>query len=314
MNLDWIDDILAVIDAGSLVEAAQRRFLTQSAFARRVRALEDKLGTPLFDRDRKPVTVLPGVLALEPDLRELSARLRRLRLDLASSSQASGGALTLACQHALTMSVSPWIVKRLTMHGDASVRVRSGNRDECLMLLLSGEVDFLVTYENPDARKPALPGALDSAFLGTDLLVPVCTPQLREQLDLSTMPMIGYPPNVFLGRVFNHHIAPRIADGISTILKAETALTLAACNYALNGIGVAWLPLTMVSDHVANGTLCQIDDSLPTQELSITMNRRSGERNTERDALWQHLISDMALPQTLERLPDEPTGPVQPVE
>lgn len=299
MNLDWIDDILAVIDTGSLAHAAERRFLTQSAFARRIRVIEEKLGTTLFDRSRKPVTVLPGVVALELDLRELSARLRRLRLDLASSAQTSGGALTLACQHALTMSVSPWIVKKLTMRGETSVRVRSGNRDECLMLLLSGEVDLLVTYENPDARTPALPKAFDSAPLGVDLLVPVCTPQIRDQLDGMTMPIIGYPPNVFLGRVFNHHIAPRISDDVSTILKAETALTLAACNYALNGIGVAWLPLTMVADHISAGDLCRIDDRLPTQELSITMNRLSGSTDDEKDTIWQYLIDQADHPRTL---------------
>lgn len=300
MNLDWIDDILAVIDTGSLAHAAERRFLTQSAFARRIRVIEEKLGTTLFDRSRKPVTVLPGVMALEFDLRELSARLRRLRLDLASSAQTSGGALTLACQHALTMSVSPWIVKKLTMHGETSVRVRSGNRDECLMLLLSGEVDLLVTYENLDGLTPVLPKAFDSAPLGVDLLVPVCTPQIRDQLDGTTIPIVGYPPNVFLGRVFNHHIAPRISDDVSTILKAETALTLAVCNYALNGIGVAWLPLTMVADHISAGELCKIDDRLPTQELSITMNRLSGNSDAEKDTIWQYLIDHADLPRTLQ--------------
>ena len=68
MQLDWIDDILAVIDTGSLAAAAERRLLTQPAFTRRVRGIEERIGAALFDRSRKPVAVLPGVLALEPEL------------------------------------------------------------------------------------------------------------------------------------------------------------------------------------------------------------------------------------------------------
>ncbi|MGB0438874.1 MAG: LysR family transcriptional regulator, partial [Paracoccaceae bacterium] len=79
MRLDWIDDILAVLDHGSLARAAETRRLTQSAFTRRVRIIEDSIGTPLFDRRRKPVTLMPGVQALAPELRDLSARLHSLR-------------------------------------------------------------------------------------------------------------------------------------------------------------------------------------------------------------------------------------------
>ena len=123
MQLDWIDDILAVIDTGSLAQAAERRFLTQSAFTRRVRAIEEKLGTRLFDRSRKPVVALPGVRALEPELREMSARLRRMQLNLRVSDSQAGEAFTLVCQHAITATISPWVVRQLTARGEASVRV-----------------------------------------------------------------------------------------------------------------------------------------------------------------------------------------------
>ncbi|MFU8778000.1 MAG: helix-turn-helix domain-containing protein, partial [Roseovarius sp.] len=50
MRLEWLDDILAVADAGSLARAAEIRHVSQSAFTRRLRAIEDTLGVPLFDR------------------------------------------------------------------------------------------------------------------------------------------------------------------------------------------------------------------------------------------------------------------------
>ena len=65
MNLEWIDDLLAVIDSGSLSNAAQRRFITQPAFSRRIRAIEKNMGITLIDRARKPVQAEPSLIAME---------------------------------------------------------------------------------------------------------------------------------------------------------------------------------------------------------------------------------------------------------
>ena len=132
MRLEWIDDILAVLDSGSLTRAAEKRLLTQSAFTRRVRLIEGSIGATLFDRRRKPVSLMPGVQALEPELRELSARLHKLRHTLKTESDQASQSLSFVCQHALTTTVSPKVVRTLTADDDISVRVRSGNQDECL--------------------------------------------------------------------------------------------------------------------------------------------------------------------------------------
>ena len=298
MQLDWIDDILAVIDTGSLAQAAERRFLTQSAFTRRVRAIEEKLGTRLFDRSRKPVVALPGVRALEPELREMSARLRRLQLNLRVSDSQAGEAFTLVCQHAITATISPWVVRQLTARGEASVRVRSGNRDECLMMLLSGEVEFAMAYEAPDERRQTLVRGLEATALGADQLVPVAAPELAAQAaagGADHLPLIGYPPDVFLGRVFGQYIVPRLPETTVLSLKAETALTLAALEYALSGIGVAWLPRTLVAGHLTAGRLRHLD-GLPEQELSITLTRLAGPQHAHHDALWRDLAAHPEFP------------------
>ena len=149
MRLEWIEDILAVMDTGSLARAADRRFVTQSAFTRRIRMIEDRIGATLFDRSRKPLEVLPDVRALEPVLREAAVRLERLRADLRNATGSAGRTVAFACQHAITATVSPRVVAALTADGDVSVRVRSANRDECMMKLLAGEVDFALMHDAP---------------------------------------------------------------------------------------------------------------------------------------------------------------------
>ncbi|MEM8665677.1 MAG: LysR family transcriptional regulator, partial [Pseudomonadota bacterium] len=44
MRLEWLDDILAIADLGSLKAAAERRHLSQPAFSRRLKLIEESLG------------------------------------------------------------------------------------------------------------------------------------------------------------------------------------------------------------------------------------------------------------------------------
>jgi DNA-binding transcriptional LysR family regulator len=300
MRLEWIDDILAVLDTGSLARAAEKRLVTQSAFTRRVRLIEDSIGAELFDRRRKPVTLLAGVEALAPELRDLSMRLRQVRRKLHSATSQSGSALSFACQHAITTTVTPWIVRAMTSAGDTPVRVRSSNQDECLMFLLSGEVDFVVMYTVPDMPTPFLERAFESLTLGGDFLIPVCAPGLRDTLQSNRIPAISYPSDVFLGQVFDRHIAPRLDNEMQFVTKAETALTLAAYEFAVGGIGVAWLPRSLVVEALVQGSLISLEAELPVQPLDIRAFRLSGNNGLQSVSTWRDTLSGIDLPDHLK--------------
>ena len=55
MNLIDLEAFVAVVDHGSVVAAAARLHLTQSAVTRRIQNLEDVLGTSLLDRQTRPM-------------------------------------------------------------------------------------------------------------------------------------------------------------------------------------------------------------------------------------------------------------------
>lgn len=296
MRLEWIDDILAVLDCGSLAQAAEKRMLTQSAFTRRVRTIEDSIGTTLFDRRRKPVSLMPGVQFLEPELRELSASLHRLRQSLKTTSTRSGKSLTFVCQHALTTTISPKIVRAATQDGETSVRVRSGNQDECLMQLLSKEVDLAIMYALPQEPPQDINSAFQTTSLGDDLLIPVCAPALRDTALNGVLPIIAYPPDVFLGQVFTRMISPRLPPGATTMPIAETALTLAMMQLALNDIGIAWLPLSLVAKSIGQGDLIRVDDVLPAQNLNIKMVRLRTTQTERSELIWRHLSTHLQVP------------------
>ena len=57
MNLEskWLEDFSALAATRSFSQAAERRFVTQPAFSRRIRSLEAALGLTLVNRSRTPV-------------------------------------------------------------------------------------------------------------------------------------------------------------------------------------------------------------------------------------------------------------------
>jgi len=58
MNLIDLEAFVSVVDRGSIVAAAAGLHLTQSAVTRRIQNLEDALGTPLLDRQTRPLQPL----------------------------------------------------------------------------------------------------------------------------------------------------------------------------------------------------------------------------------------------------------------
>ncbi len=308
MQHDWIENIVAVIDAGSFARAAERRNITQSAFTRRIEAIERQVGAPLFDRGRKPIVLRPEVRALEAELRALLSRQQRLVQDLRTAARDDGRApVTLACQHAITSTLSPGLVRRFAAAGWEPVRVRSGNRDECLLLLVSGEADFVVTYAVAGSGPEAGTGFVEHV-IGRDRLLPVAVPGLGLD-DSGRLPVIGYPPDVFFGEIVERRLLPALPPEVRLRRRAETALTLAAYRYAADGLGVAWLPESLVAADLRAGRLVRPPVADPDQPLDVRLIRLAEPPRAAALAAWDVLAASPGL----ERLPDPPPHGIEPL-
>lgn len=295
MRLEWLEDVLAVIETGSFNAAARRRNVTQPAFSRRIQAIEDYVGTALFDRERKPVGLRPTVLAHQDDIRRLVMQMKDLVFELRREGREAHNRIIIASQHAITATRVPSIVETLSERLDVSIRLRSANRDECLALLMTRQADLVVSYLSA-TEAAAEPGAfLDRAILGAEDLVPVVATGraewLRASLEKGDLPIVAYPGDVFLGRLFNEDILPRIPNVRFVHRRVETALTLAALKFVVQGAGVAWIPESIAQDAIAEGDLCPLRELLPTAGLSIAALRLSGAHSDAEDILWAQLLN-----------------------
>lgn len=297
MRLEWLEDIIAVMETGSFTRAAEHRLLTQPAFSRRIRSLEKHLGVELFDRSRKPVQLKKSVIDQRANIQEIVAALHDLRLELKRQDRETHNRIVIASQHAITTSLAPRLVTKLSNSQDISIRLRSANRDECYSLLMTKQADFILIYQSENEQLHSMEGFVDQLNLGQELLIPCCADfelsNILEKLQKGALPVVVYPVDVFLGQVLIQDIYPTLRD-LTTIRKTtETALTLAALQLALAGVGVAWLPQSLAAPNISNGRLIDLSEHLPSSKLSIVAIRLSDPENTEKDIVWDVVSSIM---------------------
>lgn len=295
MRLEWLEDILAVADTGSFSDAAERRGLTQSAFSRRIRHIEEHLGVELFDRSRKPVQPHPTTEAHRETIEQLAASLRQLVIDLRKGARTAANRIVIASQHALTAALTPAILDEIRSgNEEIYVRLRSANLDECMALLLSRAADIAIVYRMPGTDHPVRPDFIEVARIGDDRLVPVIgrdhAGRLRAEIARGEVPFIAYPADVFLGQVMERAILPPLRHRLAPVPRAETALTLAAIEMAAVGLAVAWVPASLARGRIAEGGLIDLTGLLVAAALEVTAVRLFGSAAPIEDWVWSRIV------------------------
>lgn len=296
MRLEWIEDILAVLKTGSLAQAAEARHRTQSAFSRRIAALEAYLGTELFDRKAKPLRPLPNVLAQEAEMRELVMRLQSLEQSLSAGSKSRRKTLTIAGSHSLATTQAPKLVEEIHAEFGLGVSVQSADRDQAILSLLSGEADFALFFQSAQSNEVLGRLDVDVAPMGQDLLRPVAAPSLWQQLQLqphAPYPVITYPKDVFFGRLVSQKMAALLLGERPLDVVASTPLSHAVLQLVLQGTGIGWLPQSLISDQLDQGFLRVLPDPLPDIPLQLVLVRMAKMQKSENAKVWDYLTSKL---------------------
>lgn len=154
MTLVQLRHLIALAQTGSFSRAAQAQFLTQPALSRSIRALEDELGMPLFDRVGRRVELtafgratLERARLLVSDAEELQGSGRRSR-------EGERGTLRIGMGSGPgAMLMTPLLMTIALEHPQVHVEIARGGTELLVQSLRARTLDALVV----DARslKPA---------------------------------------------------------------------------------------------------------------------------------------------------------------
>lgn len=293
MNLIWLEDFLALAATGNFSRAAEERHSSQPAFSRRIRGLEEWMGTELFDRSTQPARLTEAGEWFRGVAEDVLSRVARIPGDARRVSEMGALTLRLASTHALSLTFLPvWLRGLEADLALGPVQLMSDVLQRCEALMQQGKVQFVLSHAHAQA-----PGALDtgaclSAPIGGDTLVPVSRPgaQGRALHALparreAPVPVLRYSEESGLGRILHAVLGQRL-DGrtAQTVFTAHLASVLRTL--ALDGRGLAWLPRTLVEDDLAQGTLVPAADASWSVPVEIRLYRERDLMGRTAQAFW----------------------------
>lgn len=269
MKQEWIEDFLALVEFGTFSRAARERQVTQSAFSRRIQALEQWLNVELFDRQCLPVQPTPLARRYISEFKILLLQLNQLKARMQTEHSGSVR-LSIATQHSLTISHLPSLLRLITTSGDLQVdfTVISENRDDCVALFMRRQVDLLLCIEQ--VQDPVLHRIPDTVrlHLGSEFIIPVSAPAPDGQAmhgaqNSEFVKILTFPARSYMGRLMDVSLS-QVMRSRSVEIIHESVFLAGVKEMVKAGLGMAWLPLSLIKEDLEQGNLVRLNDSFPS--------------------------------------------------
>ncbi len=289
MNLLWLDDFLVLAETGNFSRAADERHLTQPAFSRRIRSLEEWLGADLFDRSVQPAKLTPAGEWLRGAAQDLLAHVARLPGEARTVAEANARTLRLASTHALSFTFLPaWLRGLETRAILGRIQLDSDVLERCESLLQQSKVHMVLSHSHPKAKGALEAAGYASTQVGDDELIPVSAADAKgkarhalPELRASQVPLLNYSDESGLGRILRAVAGPKLEQlPVDVVFTAHLASVLRTM--VLDGRGLAWLPRTLIEDDLASGRL--VESALPKWRIPLEI-RLYRDRITLGDAV-----------------------------
>lgn len=294
-DLKLFEDLIALVQTGSFVRAAELRHVTHPAFGRRIRALEAWAGTPLIKRQRTPVVLTPEGEELLKTASRVVEHVGQTRERIRAGSAGGNPVVRIVTGRSLARTlVSDWIARLRNkaprvLDRQAQVDVVTGRMQDLTRILEQGRADLLCGYEHPALSMELTPSRYHYMTLATDKLVPVCQadsrgrPRYALAEDGRPAPLISYASGLSMARIFG--------DRLETF--PYTLAPFICCDspdavhgMALKGLGVAWLPWSMVAGDCRRGALAALGGRAEEVSFEVRLYRPRTRLSELAEAVW----------------------------
>lgn len=311
LDLEWLEDFLALAETGNFSRAAEARAIAQPAFSRHIRALEDWVGVELFDRSAHPAALTPAGQRFLPLLEGVLANLEAARIKARAAHDLAAASLRFAATHVLSLTFFPrWLVGMEARLRLGPIQTMSDSSQACEDLMLQRRVQFVLCHGHAD-----VPGRLDEAQypmlrLADDMLLPVSAPDpagaagapLHALGQQGAVPGLTYSEASGLGRIMRARMRGVLAEGADSATPGGVAVVFTAHHAVLlktmaqEGRGVAWLPQSLIADELRAGTLVAAGDGRWNVPVQIRLYRQRAEMSPVAESLWELSLAQTQPP------------------
>ncbi|TLP60309.1 LysR family transcriptional regulator [Parasedimentitalea maritima] len=236
MDTRQLETFLAIIQRGGFAAAAKEVNLSASAVSQQISALEQDLGTALFDRSRRP----PALTTKGREVQSSAQSILRIVAETKATVRDGdvGGTLALGALRTFGAYILPHALARLKVsYPDLSYRLRVGLSEDLMADVVSGQLDAALVADHV-----AVPAGLQWTLVFSEPLVVLTPPGVTEKrLEklVRDVPFIRYGIQVPLARQIDTEIA-RLGLTVRQVVSVNTMSAVLGCVQA--GLGFAIVP------------------------------------------------------------------------
>ncbi len=265
MTITQLETFLKITDRGSFSSAANELGYAQSTVTMQIKQLEEELDSALFNRLGKTISLTPAGERLIVYAEKIMQLEREIHLGVPDSREPSG-IVKLGVSESLCYNRCPeLLLDYKKAYPRVDIRLQFITHDTFPELLKRGELDIVYTL-NPLIEDDNLtliykkPEAL-SFFVRPDH--ELAKKRLVKEEDIKDVPLLLTSHNCS----FRHMLLSDFASkGIVPNITLETSSKEILKQFAIRGLGVAFMPDMTALEEVKKGKLVRIDwggDELP---------------------------------------------------
>ena len=298
MDMTLLDDFLELARELNFSRAAENRNMTQPAFSRRIKSLEEAIQTPLIARTTRQVALTAAGKAFQPRAEALVRLLSDARAEALEAAGQAQRSLNLAATHALSYTFVPrWLMQVGGPAEIGALNMVSDTHRQCVRLLQNGDASFFISHKSPASADDLPERQFKCHQIGSDRLVPLCAPGPSGQpmwtlgRGSSDAPFIAYAAASGLHAILEAHWAqhgrPSIAPTMNSVLAATNL------EMAKEGQGVAFLPYSLAENDIENGKLVRAGGEAMDVPVQLVIYRPRSRMSSHCEAFWSVVAGEV---------------------
>ncbi|MCL4132942.1 UNVERIFIED_CONTAM: hypothetical protein GTU68_038572 [Idotea baltica] len=285
MDISSLQAFIAVARCESFSKASEQLFITQPAVSKRVAGLEEELGTKLFNRINRQISLTEAGKQLLPKAHDLVNQAADMQRYATNLHEDIAGTLSISISHHIALYRMPPILREFNqLHPHVELDIHFEDSDQAFNAVEHGDIEFAVI-----TLPSELPLNLQSEVAWTDdlhIVVGLEHP-LAQEKHLDLVRLSEYPCVLPSVETETHQIMQRAfaEQDLTMTVQMNTNNLQSLRMLVVAGIGWSLLPTTML-DQDLHSLDCA--ENL-TRDLGVVVHRKRSLSNAAQ-AMKQLLI------------------------
>lgn len=282
MDLQGIGDFIALAEQRSFSKAAAARHVTQPAFSRRIKALEDSLMVQLVDRATTPLTLTPAGERFLQHARNLAGMAGNITADMQAMATRLPKALHIEMSNSLSSVFFPaWYREMQRRVRGLTFRLSQQRSTLSIDDLRSGRADFAVHAVVRGFMRDYDYSHIRQQVIGHDSLVFVKAASLKQD----HTSLITHRAGSYLNACIGKSLGPARMKKMKVVFESPNSEF--SRGMTLAGFGIALLPGNLVADDLRDGYLIEAFPRHEPLKTEIMLLRAARPLSNLAETLWE---------------------------